>query len=37
MDKIIRWLMDWEEPNKFHPSIYCDCQSCNIITELQIR
>ena len=34
---IINWLMDWEEPNKFHPSIKCKCGDCSTITDLQGR
>lgn len=36
-EKIINWLMNWEKPNKFHPSIHCNCPDCNTTTDLQIR
>lgn len=29
--------MDWEEPNKYHPSIKCNCENCASITDLQGR
>ena len=41
--KIMKWIeknilgLPYEEPNKYHPSIKCNCRDCSSITDLQGR
>ena len=34
-NKLLYWFMGWKRPDKYHPSIKCNCPHCSSITNLQ--